>query len=93
MAEFKANKVGRRPFPIGTLVDVILRTDTLSAPRYAGECVSYRRILDGEYAGNVEVIGAVVNEAGALSGIRDWKVDNVPGDVIAYRKHEGEVNE
>lgn len=91
MAEFKANKAGRRPFPIGTLVDVILRIDTISRPRYAGTCLSYRIISEGEYAGNLEVLGAVVKDD--LAGIRNWKIDNVPGDVIAYRKHEGEVNE
>lgn len=94
MAEFKANKAGRRPFPIGTLVDVIMRMPN-GATRggYKGACVSYSLIKDGEYAGHLEVTGAVVGDSTGLSGIRDWKLDGITGDVLAYRKHEGEVNE
>lgn len=83
MTEFKANKAGRRPFPIGTLVDVILREGQC----YHGEKVSQRVLESGKYAGHLEVIGAVVGS------IHDWKIDNVMGDVLAYRKHEGVSNE
>lgn len=93
MAEFKANKAGRRPFPIGTKVDVILRISNSSTQLYTGDCVSFRMVKEGDYAGNLEVTGAVVAEADSWSGIRDWKIENTPGDVLAYRKHEGEANE
>lgn len=44
-------------------------------------------LTEGEYAGHLEVIGAVVGS------IHDWKIDHVTGDVLAYRKHEGVSNE
>lgn len=83
MTEFKANKAGRRPFPNGTLVDVILRDGQF----YHGENVSQRVLTEGEYAGHLEVIGAVVGS------VHDWKIEHTKGDVLAYRKHEGATNE
>lgn len=80
MADYKANKVERRPYPEGTRIDVIMR----DAVTFSGVHLQTNRVTEGEYAGHLEVIGTEVGNP-----ISDWKLTGEPGDILAYRKFGG----
>jgi hypothetical protein len=81
MSDYKPNR-GRRPYPNGTLVDVLVKCDS-----WRGTAKSMRAIEhDGSPA--VEVIGTAIGDT-----LTDWKLEGTTGDILAYRKHEVISNE
>lgn len=85
MAEYKDNKVQRRPFPEGTVVDVILRGHITT---FGGPHLQLIKHNSNVPEDATEVIGTVVGEP-----LTDWKIDGSIGDILAYRKHEAKSDE
>lgn len=83
MSEYKENKAQRRPFPIGTKIDVMM-----VGTGFVGTHSQVIRHQSNQAQGLIEVLGTEVGNP-----IVDWKIKGELGDILMYRKHEGETDE